>query len=69
MGVGKNKGYRKRLAKLEERLIEHYLKVADERRKGGPNEGLIKYWEKEIAGRLVEINYLRQKLGLPERTA
>ena len=68
MIMGKNKAYRKRLASLEDRLIEHYLKQAEEKRKRSPNEGLIVYWNKEITGRLKEINHLRRKLGLPERT-
>jgi hypothetical protein len=66
--VGKNKRYRKRLASLEEHLVEHYLKREAERRRPLPDEGLIAYWDREIEGRLKEINRLRRRLGLPERT-
>ncbi|CAN5741519.1 hypothetical protein BH24DEI2_BH24DEI2_07430 [soil metagenome] len=67
--MGKNKGYRKRLASLESRLIEHYLKREAENAQVQPDSGLVTYWDKEIAGRLKEVNRLRSKLGLPERTA
>lgn len=67
--MGKNKRFRKRLASLEEHLIEHYAKREAERRRPSPDMGLIAYWDKEILGRLKEINRLRHKLGLPERKA
>jgi uncharacterized protein Usg len=65
--MGRNRNFRKRLASLESRLIEHYLKQQAEEAKPQPDEGTLAYWQKEIRGRLSEINYLRRKLGLPER--
>jgi hypothetical protein len=65
--MGRNKKFRKRLESLESELIGHYLKLAEEEAKNLPDQGLINYWRKEIRGRLKEINYLRSKLGLPER--
>jgi hypothetical protein len=65
--LGHGPHFRKRLATLESRLIEHYLKQQAEEAKPQPDEGTLAYWRKEIRGRLNEINYLRRKLGLPER--
>jgi uncharacterized protein Usg len=65
--MGRNKDLRKRLTTLEKRLVEHYEKLEAQRAKDLPDQGTIDYWKKEIRGRLKEINYLRKKLGLPER--
>ena len=52
--MGRNKNFRKRLATLEARLIDHCLKRQSEEAKPQPDEGTLAYWHKEIRGRLTE---------------
>jgi len=47
--MGKNRDLQRRIASLEERVREHRAKISSEKRKAHPDEGLIRFWEREIS--------------------
>ncbi|MBW4483656.1 MAG: hypothetical protein KME14_14035 [Tildeniella torsiva UHER 1998/13D] len=44
------KKFQKSVNSIQRQIEIHHQKVADEQRKTIPDEGLIVYWQKEIAG-------------------
>jgi peptidoglycan hydrolase CwlO-like protein len=40
--------FKKAIASLEARILEHQTKINSESRKESPNQGLIRHWQKEI---------------------
>jgi hypothetical protein len=58
--VGKRR-YRRQEQSLKGRLQEHLTKVAAERAKATPNEGLIRHWEREIQTFMAGIARARKK--------
>jgi len=46
--MGKRR-YRRKIESLEARIREHREKIAGERQRETPDEGLIRHWEREIA--------------------
>jgi hypothetical protein len=44
------------------RIKEHNAKIADERRKEQPDERLIHYWERELAGLEKSLERARRRL-------
>ncbi len=59
--VGKRR-YRRQEQSLVKRLQEHQKKIGAERAKGVPNEGLIRYWEREVKAFEVSITRARKRL-------
>jgi hypothetical protein len=60
--VGEAKQLRKRIRGLNIPLQEHLEKIALERSKEQPDEGLIHHWEKEVRAWQHEIRRLEQRL-------
>jgi hypothetical protein len=60
--MGENKHIRNRIRGLSIPLQEHLEKIALERSKVQPDEGLIQHWEKEVRAWQHEIQRLEQRL-------
>jgi hypothetical protein len=46
----RKKSYRKQIKSLEQQSEIHEAKIAEEKKKPRPDEGLIRHWEAEIRG-------------------
>jgi hypothetical protein len=46
---GQKRDLKKRIESLEERIREHRAKISSEGRKAHPDDGLIRFWEREIS--------------------
>ena len=57
---------RKRVESLTRRIAEHQAKIAAERGRSRPREGLIWHWQKEIRGFRISAERGRKRLGLRE---
>jgi hypothetical protein len=44
---GKNRDLEKRIESFEERIREHRAKIDAEQRKAQPDDGLIRFWERD----------------------
>jgi peptidoglycan hydrolase CwlO-like protein len=44
------KKFRKSVESIRQQIIKHHQKIANEQQKPTPDENLIHYWQKEIAG-------------------
>ncbi len=44
------KKFRKSVESIRQQIIKHHQKIANEQQKQTPDENLIHYWQKEIAG-------------------
>jgi peptidoglycan hydrolase CwlO-like protein len=44
------KKFQKSVNSIQRQIEIHYQKIEDEKNKPGPDQNLIYYWEKEIAG-------------------
>ena len=44
------KKFRKSVESIRQQIIKHHQKIANEQQKPIPDENLIHYWRKEIAG-------------------
>lgn len=55
--------YRRREQSLRQRLQEHTEKIEAERAKSVPDEGLIRYWKKEMKAFETGIERARKRLG------
>jgi chromosome segregation ATPase len=60
--MGKNRDLKKRIESLEERIREHRAKISSERRKAHPDDGLIRFWEREISNYSDEIERKYRRL-------
>jgi hypothetical protein len=60
--MGKNRDLKKRIESLEERIREHRAKIGSERRKAHPDDGLIRFWEREISNYSDEIERKYRRL-------
>ena len=60
--MGENKHLRNRIRGLNIPLQEHLEKIALERSKQQPDEGLITHWNKEVRAWQHEIQRLEQRL-------
>lgn len=57
------KRLRRRKSSLEQIIKEHQEKIKLERQKNNPDEGIIKHWEKEIAGFEKSLKTAKRRLG------
>lgn len=60
--MGENKRLRKQVEGLQLQVDFHILKIADERRKENPDQGLIKHWQKEVDAWRPQIQKKRARL-------
>lgn len=60
--MGKNRDLKKRIESLEERIREHRAKISFEKRKAHPDDGLIRFWEREISNYRDEIERKYRRL-------
>lgn len=42
--------FRKSVESIRQQIIKHFQKIANEQQKPVPDQNLIEYWKKEIAG-------------------
>ena len=55
--------YRRKVESLEVRLREHLEKIAKEKQKAMPDEGLIRHWQREIKAFQDGIQRARKRMG------
>jgi peptidoglycan hydrolase CwlO-like protein len=60
--MGKNKKLRWQIGSLERRIREHEDKIAMEKERFNPDDGLITHWQKEINGWQRQIESKRNRL-------
>ena len=53
---------KRRIQSLLDRMLEHEAKIAEEKQKANPDEGLIHHWEPEIAAFRKSIAYAEKRL-------
>jgi len=55
--------YRRKVESLEARLREHLEKIAKEKQKTVPDEGLIRHWQREIEAFQDGIHRAQKRMG------
>jgi predicted nucleic acid-binding Zn-ribbon protein len=65
--MGETKNIRKRLKSLEQNIRNHEDKIAKERQRSNPDQGLIRHWEVEIRAWHREIERLERRLKIRRR--
>ena len=58
-----DRGLKKRIRALEERVREHHTKIAAEEKKEAPNYNRIRCWEREIEKHKLQIERALRRLG------
>ncbi len=62
-----NRAIRKAIQSLRERIAEHERKIAREREKPEPDEGLLTHWESEISAFTIRLRRLEDRLAQRQR--
>jgi hypothetical protein len=62
-----NRAIRKAIQSLRQQIELHEWKVAQERLKPKPNEGVISHWEREIEGFTIRVHRLEERLAQRRR--
>lgn len=57
------KHLRKRVRSLQRRVTEHENKIAQERARGQPKEGVVRHWEKELSAFRANIERALRRFG------
>lgn len=60
-GVGK-RALKRRMESLQRQIDEHLAKIAQEKTKSFPDQGLIRHWEAEIAAFRVAVERAQKRL-------
>ena len=62
-----NRAIRKAIQSLRRQIELHEQKIAQERLKPKPNEGVIRHWEREIEGFTIRVQRLEERLAQRRR--
>jgi len=62
LAMGKAR-YRRKVESLETRMREHLEKIAKEKQKAVPDEGLIRHWQREIEAFQDGIHRAQKRIG------